>query len=328
MQGNQGVDIFTLNHPESGFFSGGDMVLRSADTVGDDAHYWTGGSFRIEQLDGSLGDLYSPYDPVIRANGDVLLDSYTGASLHILAGGKVEIPGTVFITGPDVPTNSITETITLSDGTAISIDGSAAPTLDVRAGINWDTPPGNTITGNVSPRPTLSDGTSADIIIGDIFTYSVFGDTGRVFLTNQYQPNTSLIGGITVGSIFPGDVSGGGSVTIDSRGGITLDGTVDVSTVPVFFSGDALQLLRTYLGDWVVLGTSFGDGGEATLLAKGDITLTPDASIRSQGLLEGNITLKSDATISVLGGNITSYSLTDVPGSKGGETICIALKNS
>ncbi|MGH2415862.1 MAG: filamentous hemagglutinin N-terminal domain-containing protein [Microcystaceae cyanobacterium] len=89
VQGNQTVDIFALSHPNSGLFSGGNMVLRSANTVSGDAHYWSGGSFRIEQLDGSLGGLFSPNDLVIRANGDVALNSYTGASLHILAGCKM-----------------------------------------------------------------------------------------------------------------------------------------------------------------------------------------------------------------------------------------------
>lgn len=57
VQGNQGVDIFALNHPHSGFFSGGNMVLCSDKTVGGDTHYTAGGNFRIEQLNGSPGDL-------------------------------------------------------------------------------------------------------------------------------------------------------------------------------------------------------------------------------------------------------------------------------
>jgi filamentous hemagglutinin family protein len=94
-QGNQKVDISALNHPDSGFFSGGDMVLQSENTIGSDAHFWAGGNFRIEKLNGDLGDLFSPNDPVIRATGDVSFDSYTGASLHILAGGSVNIAGNV-----------------------------------------------------------------------------------------------------------------------------------------------------------------------------------------------------------------------------------------
>lgn len=91
IQGNQEVDIFALNHPNSGLFSGKDMTLRSANDVLGDSHYQTGGNFRIEKLDGSLGNLFSPYDPVLLASGNVSLGDYTGASLHILAGGSVTL---------------------------------------------------------------------------------------------------------------------------------------------------------------------------------------------------------------------------------------------
>ncbi|HBY80374.1 MAG TPA: hemagglutination activity domain protein, partial [Cyanobacteria bacterium UBA11148] len=37
VEGKQRVDIFALNHPQSGLFSQGDMVLRSANTIGGDA---------------------------------------------------------------------------------------------------------------------------------------------------------------------------------------------------------------------------------------------------------------------------------------------------
>jgi filamentous hemagglutinin family protein len=135
VQGNESVDIFALNHPESGLFSGGDMVLRSAEQVGGDAHYWSGGSFRIERLDGSLGDLFSPYDPIIRSLGDVSFLAYFGTSLHILAGGEVDI-GRVFIRGAETGAANvdyIQETIQLSDGTEINIDGSVQPTLSTLA---------------------------------------------------------------------------------------------------------------------------------------------------------------------------------------------------
>ncbi|MEQ8958256.1 MAG: hypothetical protein RLP02_10075, partial [Coleofasciculus sp. C2-GNP5-27] len=255
VQGNQTINIFALNHPDSGLFSGGNMVLRSANTVGGDAHYWSGGSFAIEQLDGSLGGLDSPNDPVIRANQDVFLDSYTGASLHIFAGGLVFIPGTVRITAPDT-TDFITEEVTLSDGiTRVSIDGSVEPTLDIRAGIDWTKLggfPGNTVEGTVFPPPFLdsfSPVPSADIIIGEI----IVGDQGKVFLTNQYQPNTldTPFGGITVDSIS----TQAGDVVFDSRGGITLDGLIDTSSFPI------------------------GSGGDVTLRAKGDIFITSSFAI-------------------------------------------------
>ncbi|MGH2415724.1 MAG: filamentous hemagglutinin N-terminal domain-containing protein, partial [Microcystaceae cyanobacterium] len=184
LQGNQSVDIFALNHPNSGLFSGGNMVLRSANTVGGDAHYWSGGNFRIEKLDGSLGKLYSPHDPIIATANDVELGGYKGESLHILAGGRVRITGEVEIDnvdgtatsiGPDGPTpynDQAFTAITLSDNTTpISINGHARPTLDIRAGIDWTSLPGG-VPGNTNlftttnPNPTFGAGTTnADIEI-------------------------------------------------------------------------------------------------------------------------------------------------------------------
>jgi filamentous hemagglutinin family protein len=305
VQGNQGVDIFALNHPDSGLFSGGDMVLRSAAQVGGDAHYWSGGSFRIERLDGSLGDLSSPNDPVIRTMGDVLIGAYQGSSLHIVAGGKVEIPGFVIITGAD-PTNGLQETVTLSDGTTVNIDGISEPTLDIRAGVDPSAigVPSFSGTGNdlfLNPLDFPNTPTRADITIGDIFVFDLT-DGGKVLLTNQYQPNLLLDtpNGITVGSIDVRDDFGGGSVFIDSRSSITLNGTVDAS---------AFGISDTY----------FGDGGDVRLKAEGDINLNRGANIVSSGLLGGNITFNSEGDISIAEGLIGSTSFTNVVGVTGGE---------
>ncbi|NER96192.1 MAG: filamentous hemagglutinin N-terminal domain-containing protein, partial [Symploca sp. SIO1B1] len=298
VEGNQAVDIFALNHADSGLFSGGDMVLRSSSPVLGDAHYWSGGSFRIEQLDGNLGGLESPNDPLIRTVGDVLIDRYIGASLHIIAGGKVEIPRFIFITGAD-PVNGLQETVTLSDGTTITIDGKNEPTVDIRAGVDPATVgvPLFSITANdlfFGPLDFSITPTSADITIGSIFT-----DGGKVFLTNQYQPNLLLDtpNGITVGLIDVTDDFGGGSVIMDSRDSITLNDTVNAS------ASDILS----------------GNGGDVKLLAEGDITLNQGASIFSRGLLGGNITLNSDGNISITDSFIWSNNHTNVAGVTGGE---------
>ena len=302
LQGNQGIDIFALNHPESGFFSGGDMVLRSANAVGGDAHFWTDGSFRIEQLDGSLGNWLSFYDPIIRARGDVKFNSYQGASLHILAGGSVEIPGTITITQPDTTANSIQEQVTLSDGvTVLDIDGNAQPTLDIRAGIDFNTQRIANTEG-FPPVPELKGtgtGTSADIAVSNILNRG-----GVVFLTNQYQPNPTLFGSITAGSIDTTAALGGGLVVIDARDGIKINGTVDVS-------GVASKVIS-------------GDGGDVTLLANGDIILNPDSLILSNGLLGGNIALQSNGEISITSSRVLNGSTTTVPGTTGGELNIVA----
>lgn len=247
VQGNQTVDIFALNHPDSGLFSRGNMVLRSANTVGGDAHYWSGGSFRIEQLDSKLGSLSSPNDPVIRASGDVSFDSYEGASLHIFAGGSVTVTGGITITGADA-TNGIQETVTLSDGTTVEINGKTEPILDIRAGTTAFGTPGVTDTDGFSPSVpgTGGTGTSANITIGGTIT----NPGGLVFLTNQYNRNT-LPGNITVDSISTRSSLGGnsGSIFIDSRGDITLNNFIDSSESPNFL--DTQLFLFDSNGNWL-----------------------------------------------------------------------------
>ncbi|HEY9831155.1 MAG TPA: filamentous hemagglutinin N-terminal domain-containing protein, partial [Stenomitos sp.] len=299
VEGNQAVDIFTLNHPASGLFSGGNMVLRSANTVGGDAHYWSGGSFRIEKLDGSLGDLYSPYDPIIRSVGDVSLNFYTGTSLHILAGGAVNI-GTVVITGAETGAEGvdyIRETVPLSNGTEINIDGSLQPTLDIRAGVApaFIGVPG--ITGVNFPRDiflgqtSTNTPTSATITIGDVLMNS---PNSLVFITNQYQPNTTLPGGditVTGSGLFSYGINLGsfggnsGSVVLDSRGNIVLKDSIIASFSTV------------------------GNAGNITLLANDTVSLTNNSFIASLALNvgnAGNITVQANGTVSLMGSGLLS----------------------
>lgn len=282
VQGNQGVDIFALNHPSSGLFSGGDMVLRSANTVGGDAHYWSGGNFRIEQLNGTPGSLFSPHDPIVRAAGDVEFDSYNGASLHIFAGGSVRI-NNITITGPDIISQSIRENVTLSNGEVVPIDGSTQPTLDIRAGTTAFIPTG--IVGSpdgFTPAPpnTNGTGTSADIEIGNI-TITINDnptpqERGRILLTNQYQPNPLLRGNISIGSINRNIFFQGSSIDVDSRNGITLNRNTSS-------------------------GPAGGPNSDVTFLANGDITLNPGSYLAGR-----TINLTSNGAISIIGSNIRS----------------------
>ncbi|MEQ8999072.1 MAG: filamentous hemagglutinin N-terminal domain-containing protein [Coleofasciculus sp. B1-GNL1-01] len=312
VQGNQTVDIFALNHPDSGLFSGGDMVLRSSNTVSADAHFWSGGNFQIEQLDSSLGNLSSPYDPVIRARGDVSFNSYTGPSLHILAGGSVTISGDVAIEGVEANADAINgDIIVLSDGTEITINGSIRPTLDIRAGTtDFGTPNAAPLDnfnpfGDFDPAPTIDavgTGTSADIRIDGFI--DIQAADGLLLLTNQYRPNLSLSGGsITVPWIFTDDVNGGffgnsGSIFIDSRGNIEV-GQIDTSSVS-------------------------GNGGEIRIISGQNITFTDnvDSSVRpDNGLgfgVGGNITVTAQEEIVLPSVNSLIRSVTQGQG-KGGD---------
>ena len=342
IQGNQGVDIFVLNHPKSGLFSGGDMVLRSANQVGGDAHYWSGGNFRIEQLNGNLGDLYSPHDPVIVAAGDLFFNSYIGDSLHILAGGSVVIPGTVVIFDADTPSTSIVENVTLSDGTMLPINGSAQPTLDIRAGVDpsvVNSPngivsigSGQFFTGRYSTTPS-----SADIIIGNVI---IEPPNGLVFLTNQYQPNPSLAPGdilITgrgvsrqgaefsrLGIDARGFEGNGSSVVLDSRDNIFLadDAAIDSSSAQIGRGGDIRLIANENisLGDLSFLSTFSGQNSDINsdinLIAR-NILIGSFASINASG--GGDIRIQGERLVMQSYSNISSF----VTGTEDGGNISI-----
>lgn len=269
LQGNQMVDIAALNHPQSRLSSGGDMVLRSNGSVVGDTHFTIGGNFRVEQLDGSLGNLVSIQDPVFEVAGDFTLANYTGASLQILAGGSVTIPGLITITAAGGPFND--GTVTLSDGSTLTVSGTTQPTLDIRAG-----------TTQFFSTPLAGTPTSANITLGGILNPG-----GLVYLTNQFQPNPALSGDISVQFIRTADflLTGvdGGSVVIDSRGKLTFN-AIDTS-------GGDFESFNATLSD------INSNAGNVTLLARGDILMPAQALLFAYGLVGGSITLKSQSAI-------------------------------
>ncbi|HIK51809.1 MAG TPA: CHAT domain-containing protein [Oscillatoriales cyanobacterium M59_W2019_021] len=325
IRGDRTVDIFALNHPDSGLFSGGNLVLRSPNPILGDAHYTTGGNFAIEQLDGQPGSFWSPTDPVIRASGDVSFSTYRGASLHIFAGGRVDISGSILITSADANFGLI-DTVMLSNGTVVNLNSQTRPTLDIRAGtIDFGTV-GNTVGGFFVPNPptTVNPATNADINIGSI---QVTAANGLVLLTNQFAPDTTLSGGnIQVGNISTSSPSGNsGDVFIDARGNLQLGnvntflnsstgtegGTVEVLTggnivagaintsVSSFFFGTG-ESVRLDSGENLTVGaidtsaeisefTGNVTGGQINLIAGENITFaTIDTHAQMQG--QGNAT--------------------------------------
>jgi filamentous hemagglutinin family protein len=271
LQGNEDLRIEALAHPASGLVAGGDLVLRSDAPVLGDAYFRAQGSLVAQRLDGSLGAVVSPKDPVFEVGGDFALADFTGGSLQILAGGSVTL-GTVLILEAGGPFND--GTVVLSNGTAIPVTGTVVPTLDVRAG-----------TVGFGGPPTAGTPTSATIAIG-----SVAVPGGLVLLTNQYQPNPALGGDIRVGNISTAAAEGGGPVVIDSRGELTVTG-IDTSggEVSEFFNGEEIFGLT-------------GNGGDVTLLAAGAIALPFPSFIYSYGLRGGTIALASATAITQANG--------------------------
>ncbi|MBW4519763.1 MAG: filamentous hemagglutinin N-terminal domain-containing protein [Scytolyngbya sp. HA4215-MV1] len=345
VQGDRQVSIFALNHPSSGLFAGGNLTLRSANQIEGDAHFWAGGNFRIEQLNGNPGNFYSPYDPIIRAIGDVVFDGYQGASLHILAGGSVIVNGIIQIDTPDTTGNAISPTttpglatVTLSNGTPVTIDGTQQATLDIRAGMNLAAIGAsglfpNPIPGAASPIDPNAAATGAEIRIGAILLTQ---PKGLVLLTNQYQPNLTLPGSkdITVGPVIVGDLlfaapGDSGAVFVDSRGNFAINdplglvggvGLIDASNLNGV-GGNVTILSAGTLNLDGKIDTSSVNGaapaGAITLFSLGNIDLTPNASLIAAGSLGGNISL-TGADISLNQSTISSENRGGAPGSVGG----------
>ncbi len=314
LQGDRAVDIFALHQAQSGLGAGGHLTLRSATPVGGDAHYRAGGDFRVEQLDGSVNDLFSPQDPVVVANGNVSIGDYTGASLHILAGGSITT-GNLTITSPDLLGNAIfpgnpntvggvtlgsLASVTLADGTTVSVRGHTQATLDLRAGLDWNSlaggPPGNSVTPIPllgGPPSSFSAPGGAAIATGQI---NITAPNGLVLLTNRYQTQGGS-GAITTGSIHtqPSLVGRGGQVVIDAQGSVQT-GAITTSSPLLGGQGGDARILATQaaqLGPVTTTGTL--QGGDVTVQTQNGSLTVGDLDTRGLGLLGagGAIALQS-----------------------------------
>ncbi|MCB0162597.1 MAG: DUF11 domain-containing protein [Anaerolineae bacterium] len=327
LQAGQTIDIVALDHPDSALISGGDMRLAAPNPVRGDVHYFSGGAFAIEQPGGRAGHLISPNDPIVLADGDVALGDYTGASLHVLAGGSVTL-GNVTITGPDTGPNTInpgnTNTfngvdpigslapVILSSGTVGVVNGSITPTLDIRAGIDWTTFAGGAPGSQTIPpviNPTFSAATSAAITVTGVI--SMAAAESLVLLTNRYRAN-GLSGDITTGDINAGVTqtqTNGGSVAVDSRGDITVG---DVST-----AADVAGLLVT-AGNAGRIGLLALNGAIATTGNLSAFSRTPPNSSGSAG--NGGfivVAAANDITIANGAGFVQSFAVSNATGSAG-----------
>lgn len=273
LEGRQAVEVSILADPASRASSRDDLVLRSDAPIVGDARWMTGGDLRLEDLDGRPADLVSPDDPVVLSIGDVSFGSYTGASLHVVAGGSITatditVAGVGSAATTVGPSNLATfngadsfaalAPVTLSDATFVEVDGAARPTVDLRAGVDWSTFAGGPPSPAYQEIPAGSVGatflpqTGAAITTANIF---ITAPGGLVLLTNRYRPAGGLSGGIQTLAIqtdAAAPASDGGAVVVDSRGAVSL-GSVSTAS---FQSG---------------AGAAAGDGGPVRVLADGSL---------------------------------------------------------
>jgi hypothetical protein len=322
LEGQEQVMVSALAHPESWLYGGNGLVLRSSQAIVGDGYFYSGGEFRVENLQGDLNSLLSPEDPIIRTLGDVSLGSYTGSSLHIIAGGSVTIAGTTRILGgaTEDASDFLQETITLSDGTIVNIDGAARPTLDIRAGVSPDRVGLPDVdcavaTCNLSSSPTGGNISLSRVVLG---TNDRPAFDAQIFLTNQYFP--ALPGSISLGQITSRsrgiDVGQVTALVIDGSQQVNL-GSLNLSITNPLTDGNGDPLtnrvdggqVKVLAGDVRILGFDLqvgttivsvpglittasaleGRGGEVTIVAQGDLTnqFNPQGSIQTDGTLGG-----------------------------------------
>ena len=256
IEGRDQVEIDVLQFPESGLFSGHDLLLRSAQPIVADAHFIAGRHLLFAGWKEEFGNVISRTDPVILANGNVTLGNYKGASLHILAGGSVQLNNVIIVdSGPVESTinpenqTKVNETLTYGDLASfevsgfqlqknkqggldqiptqetIEIDGHQQATLDIRAGVDWETLGGlsnNLVLGEIASTPSPASITNSSITIdGNV---RIDPPEGRVLLTNQFSPNNTLLGGAIKTQRIVTSVNG---IELDA-GNILILGTGDM----------------------------------------------------------------------------------------------------
>lgn len=176
IQGNQGIDILALSHPQTPFQSGGNLTLVSDGVVSGDAHFAANGNFSILNLSGQPGTFVSKYDPVIRVNGNVAFGDYTGTALLVEATGNIT-GGDITITGPDTGA-VVTNPTDPQDQTYLN----TTPALILRAGLSSTLPQFGTPTNPLPAGFTSPVGRYALVDTGVNFTPQTLTGTAQTFV--------------------------------------------------------------------------------------------------------------------------------------------------
>ncbi|MFB8788420.1 MAG: CHAT domain-containing protein [Potamolinea sp.] len=295
IQGNQSIDILALNHPQTPFVSGRNLTLVSNGLISGDAHFATGGSFSMLNLSGGLGNFVSLYDPIIRANGDVIFGDYTGASLKVeatgsISGGNINInsPDTAIPgTDPDASILTTSRAVILRAGensvTQTNFPGNFGGTTFQPSGTPLSLPPGSIQVGNITTGP--GNGSSGPITLnatgniqtGDLRTDSFGVESAPISLTAGGNISTKEIVNRT------GDITrDAADITLNSGGSITVRGNI-ISWSAVKNGGNITIIakddifidcinstfcIESFTGGRPDNPTLLGKGGDITLISK------------------------------------------------------------
>ncbi|MEA5576252.1 CHAT domain-containing protein [Anabaena sp. UHCC 0451] len=268
IQGNQNIDILSLNHSQTPFVSGGNLSLVSNGVVSGDAHFYSGGRFAIKNLSGGAGNFVSLFDPIIRANGDVLFGDYTGAALKVEATGSIQ-GGNISITSPDI-SGSIP--VDDPDFTVLTTTRS----LILRAGLSSVS--GTNFPSIIDGTTFSSPGGSLGLPPGSIQIGGVDAAEGLISLSAT--GNIDVSGALV--TYLLGSSGNSGSVNITAGGNVNLSstnpaGSIQTQTANGNFTGNAGDISITSTNGSINSASGFnafalsGNGGKITISAFGDI---------------------------------------------------------
>ncbi|MEQ9671623.1 CHAT domain-containing protein [Coleofasciculus sp. G2-EDA-02] len=268
IQGEQSIDILTLNHPGTPFQSGGNLTLVSNGSISVDAHLKSGGDFSILNLLGEPANFVSFYDPIITSGGNYNVGAYSGPALKVEATGDIR-GRNITITEPDqsgmIPT---------TDPDFVLL--TTTPSLILRSD-----------TGNIQVARIRTNSTNVDFDAGSVI-FEAVGDIRFTGIDTAWRGTTgSGQGGdiyikTTNGNIIgitPGVLRNIVSDSINGNSGnITLEapnGSIDVANI-------------------LAKSRSNGDGGNIQVIAGGDVI---SGNIQSSGDNGGNIVIRSGGQI-------------------------------
>lgn len=295
IQGNQSIDILALNHPQTPFVSRRNLTLVSDGNISGDSHFSAGGSLSMLNLLGKPGNFVSLYDPIIRANGDVIFGDYTGASLKVeatgsISGGNINInsPDTAIPgTDPDASILTTSRAVILRAGensvTQTNFPGNFGGTTFQPPGTPLSLPPGSIQVGNITTGP--GNGSSGPITLnatgniqtGDLRTDSFGVESAPISLTAGGNISTKEIVNRT------GDITrDAADITLNSGGSITVRGNI-ISWSAVKNGGNITIIakddifidcinstfcIESFTGGRPDNPTLLGKGGDITLISK------------------------------------------------------------
>ncbi|MBE9005795.1 CHAT domain-containing protein [Fortiea sp. LEGE XX443] len=323
IRGNQGIDIFAINHlNKTPFVSGGDLTLISDGNISLDAHFSSGGNFSILNSQGQAGDFRSLVDPIISSTQDVTFGDYTGPSLKVESLGSITT-GNITINNRDITLENFCSLNTCTPDQQTLADGAS---LILRAGVTslqeigipsdplpitfsqtgGPSSPANVITGNISiipltgqyGAPVASNGPVIISATGDIITQNI--ETSNDFSGNSGQVQLTAGGNVSTNSINTSIVNSSGDsgqVQIIAGGNISAN-SINAS---VFgdSSGDAAPVQLNAGGSITANNintfSDFGSSGQVQLNAGGSIT-TNNIDSSSTGT-SGAVNLTSGGSI-------------------------------